>query len=178
MLSRIHLKNKRDCSKDKRDASWFDSCVPADKILSPYLILSLFAQNVSFQSLRCGSGCFYIVAVEQIVFCNRKRCVCFEDFLHCWNNQKYLVITIKVFLYVRCVFWCLRAVFFIASVTCSWKMYQLNTVFFCFLCFIYQTLHFRVVRVSHSSSCESFVIIMSGNPVCTDMKVSDCSYSF
>lgn len=40
-------------------------------------------------------------------------------------------------------------------------------LFFCFLCFIYQTLHFRVVRISHSSSRESFIIIiiMSGNPV-------------
>ena len=104
VLSRIRLINTRGCGKDKRDASWIDSCVHVDKILSPYLALSLSAQNVSFQSLRCGSGCFCIVAVEQIVFCNRKRCGCFEDFLHCWNNQKYLVITIKVFLYVRCVF--------------------------------------------------------------------------
>lgn len=43
--------------------------------------------------------------------------------------------------------------------------------FFCFLCFIQQTLHFRVVRITHSSSCDSFIIIMSGNPVYTDMKV-------
>ena len=64
VVSGISFKNTRDCGKDKHDASWIDSCVHADKILSPYLALSLSAQNVSFQSLQCGSGCFRVVDLK------------------------------------------------------------------------------------------------------------------
>jgi hypothetical protein len=90
VMSRIRLKNTRDCGKDKHDASCIDSCVCADKILSPYLALPLSAENVSF--LQCASGCFCIVAVEKIVFCKRKVYGCFEDFSHCWNNQQILLL--------------------------------------------------------------------------------------
>jgi hypothetical protein len=72
-MSRIGVKNTQDCGKDKYDISWIDSYVHTDKILSPYLAPSLSAQNISFPSLQCGSGCFCVLAVEQIVFCKRKR---------------------------------------------------------------------------------------------------------